>query len=33
MIFANDNHIIARNRNLRDKLAADWFRQHMAATK
>jgi dipeptidyl aminopeptidase/acylaminoacyl peptidase len=31
VIFANDNHIIAHNRIGRDKLAVDWFRQHMAA--
>ena len=33
VIFADDNHTISRNRNARDKLAVDWFRQHTAATK
>lgn len=30
VIFANDNHILARSRNVRDKFAVDWFRQHAA---
>ena len=33
VIFSNDNHIIARNRNVRDKFAVDWFRQQMTAPK
>lgn len=28
VIFAGDNHILARNRDRRDKLAARWFREH-----
>jgi dipeptidyl aminopeptidase/acylaminoacyl peptidase len=30
IIFANDNHILSRNRNLRDQAAINWFREHMA---
>ncbi len=28
VIFANDNHILTRNRILPDQLAVDWFKQH-----
>lgn len=27
-IFANDDHVLSRNRHIRDKLAVDWFKQH-----
>jgi dipeptidyl aminopeptidase/acylaminoacyl peptidase len=30
VIFANDDHILTRNRILRDQLAIDWFKQHQA---
>lgn len=28
VIFANDDHILTRNRNRRDRLAIEWFHQH-----
>jgi len=28
VVFADDNHILSRNRNRRDALAVEWFRNH-----
>jgi dipeptidyl aminopeptidase/acylaminoacyl peptidase len=30
VIFANDYHVLTRNRKTRDKLAVEWFYQHRA---
>jgi dipeptidyl aminopeptidase/acylaminoacyl peptidase len=30
VIFANDEHILRRNREARDRLAVEWFNQHLA---
>ena len=32
MIFARDDHILSRNRILRDQLAIDWFKRHQIET-
>jgi len=33
VIFAKDDHILTRNRNLRDQMAVDWFNQHRAGSR
>jgi dipeptidyl aminopeptidase/acylaminoacyl peptidase len=33
VIFANDDHILSRNRGTRDRLAVDWFNRHRAGIR